>query len=121
MQIDQVDYEARLAAFRQLTPEKWREVLAAGGVHALIHRAFVHLRSGDDLALRHAAAHALTKLLQAVAGACSAESPAGESPAEMIVTRVVLPNVRRSIAAANLAVRQVRPPRPNTPSEECYL
>lgn len=68
--------------------------MTGGGALALVHRAFVDLRAGDELALRHASAQALAALLQVV--------ESGDA-----VLRAVQANLRKGVAAANLAVRQV--------------
>lgn len=61
VQIDEIDYDSRLAAYRRLTPEAWSDVLACGGTPILLQRCFQDLRNADDLALRHAAAQALSR------------------------------------------------------------
>ena len=105
-QVDEVDYEARLAAYRQLQPATWRSIVAAaaGGAAVLLQRCFLDLRNGDDLTLRHAAAQALARFLEAAAADGELQEGSAE---ERLVLKVVFASVKRSIAAQNLAVRQV--------------
>ena len=103
-QVDEVDYEARLAAYRQLQPAAWRSIVAGGGAAVLLQRCFLDLRHGDDLTLRHAAAQALARFLEAAAADGELQEGSAE---ERLVLTVVFASVKRSIAAQNLAVRQV--------------
>ena len=64
LQIDELDYEARLGAYRQLTVQKWRQLAHEGAAALLLGHALADLRNPDDLALRHAAAQALDRFLE---------------------------------------------------------
>ena len=113
-QVDEVDYEARLAAYRQLQPATWRSIGAAGGAAVLLQRCFLDLRNGDDLTLRHAAAQALARFLEAAAAEGELQEGSAE---ERLVLKVVFASVKRSIAAQNLAVRQVSRTSATAPTE----
>lgn len=68
----------------------------------LLQRAFLDLRNGEDLALRHAAAQALARAIQAA----SSLSPEEEGEKDLIA-KVIFPAAKKAINASNLAVRQV--------------
>lgn len=48
MQVDEVDYDARMAAYGRLTPEAWRG-FAGVALPPLIHQCAHDLRNPDDL------------------------------------------------------------------------
>lgn len=53
--MDEADYEARLAAYVQLTPALWA-ALPPWQAAPLVHASLADLRNPGDIALRHAAA-----------------------------------------------------------------
>lgn len=63
--VDEADYDARLASYAELSPSYWA---ASPPWHAapLVYAALAELRSADDIALRHAAAQALERLVDGV-------------------------------------------------------
>ena len=73
--MDEPDYDARLGAYSELTEAMWA---ALGPVRALplLHQCLADLRRAEDLALRHGASQALSRLVAAAAAAASA----GDAP-----------------------------------------
>lgn len=55
LQVDEADYDARLAAYAQLSPSLWAG-LQPWQAAPLVHACLADLRNPDDIALRHAAA-----------------------------------------------------------------
>lgn len=102
LQIEGLDYDARLAAYRRLDTTMWTAMASKGGAALILHRCFLDLRNPDDLALRHAAAQALQRCVQAVSHSAPAEGGACWD----LVLRVVFPLAKKAINASNLAVRQ---------------
>ncbi|KAK9818396.1 hypothetical protein WJX72_012002 [[Myrmecia] bisecta] len=119
-EVDELDYDARLAAYAQLLPSTWA---GFGRLEALplLHHCLHDLRNADDLALRHAAAQALARFVEAAAGAAGAAGAAREwtvkaSPGAgdgrpedglvVLVQRVLFPQIKKALASSNLAVRQ---------------
>ncbi len=47
MQVDEPDYDSRMAAYSRLTPPGWRALGA--GLPPLVHHCAYDLRNGDDL------------------------------------------------------------------------
>lgn len=111
-QIDELDYERRMAAYSRLTPATWQS-LSARQAAPLLHTSLHDLRNGDDLALRHAASQALSRFIEG-AVAATAESAAAEVPdgGSLLAAaqRVLFPQLKRGMPAPNLAVRQVSRP-----------
>jgi U3 small nucleolar RNA-associated protein 20 len=110
--IDDVDYEARTAAYAQLTPAAWA-ALSPLAAPPLLQHAARDLRNGDDLALRHAAAQALGHFVAAAAegargGGAAAAAAAAEaaSPPLALARRLLFPQLKRGLGASSLAVRQ---------------
>ena len=126
-QVDELDYDARLAAYRSLTPENWNTFVGSRASILLLHRVFLDLQSIDDLALRHAAAQALSNFVKtgtnnAVQSAelnglsedvknddskTNPQNAAFETKKTELIMTVVFPLTKKSVAASNLAVRQV--------------
>lgn len=114
LQIEELDYDARLGAYRRLDPSYWDSLVASGASAIVLQRCFLDLRNADDLALRHAAAQAIDRFIQ-----CGVKSrdeppsmgdPVAESSGvggEELVARVLFPAAKKAINASNLAVRQV--------------
>lgn len=115
-----MDYDARLKAYRRLSPDLWRGLVKSKTAQVLIYRAFLDLQSGDDLSLRHASSHALSNLLNCASlqkqflanGDLEGESRKNseieiEGELQNLVMKLVLPSTKRGIGASNLAVRQV--------------
>ncbi|KAL4521880.1 hypothetical protein Ndes2526B_g01987 [Nannochloris sp. 'desiccata'] len=100
-EIDEADYETRMAAYTQLNREIWAGLssLAAAPLVQLCAR---DLRSLDDLALRHAAAQALSNLIDAAAKEVESDT----SECVLLVQKQLFPQLKRSIGASSLAVRQ---------------
>jgi U3 small nucleolar RNA-associated protein 20 len=100
-EIDEADYETRMAAYTQLNSELWAGLssLAAAPLVQLCAR---DLRSIDDLALRHAAAQALSNLIDAAAKELESET----SECVLLLQKQLFPQLKRSIGASSLAVRQ---------------
>ena len=107
IQIEGLDYDARLAAYRKLDPTTWEAIALKGGAAIILQRCFLDLRNADDLALRHAAAQALDRFIQA-----ASSKPAGGGVStkggEDLVIKVVFPAAKKAVNASNLAVRQVQ-------------
>lgn len=101
VEIDEPDYETRIAAYTQLNSELWAgfSSLAAAPLVQLCAR---DLRSIDDLALRHAAAQALSNLIDAAAKNIESDT----SECALLVQKQLFPQLKRSIGASSLAVRQ---------------
>lgn len=98
-----------MAAYARLTPEAWQP-LSQRQAAALLHTCLHDLRNADDLALRHAGSQALARFVQGAAVATVAagdEPPAGGSLLSA-AQRTLFPQLKRGLAAPNLAVRQVR-------------
>lgn len=106
MQIEGLDYDARLAAYRKLDPAFWQSITTEGGAPLVLQRCFLDLRNADDLALRHAAAQALDRFIQADLRKPVDESSSPEGGTDLIA-KVVFPAAKKAINASNLAVRQV--------------
>lgn len=106
MQIEGLDYDARLAAYRKLDPAFWQSIAIKGGAPLVLQRCFLDLRNADDLALRHAAAQALDRFIQADSRKPVDESSLTEGGIDLIA-KVVFPAAKKAINASNLAVRQV--------------
>jgi len=111
-EVDEADYDARMGAYALLTPEKWTALSMLAGAPLVQHCAR-DLRNADDLALRHAAAQALGHLVTAASTAATTvasdarESDGGGLPvAIQLIQRHLMSQLRRSVAASNLAVRQ---------------
>lgn len=133
--MDERDYDRRLTAYPRLNPTTWAALLRLQAL-PLVHQALADLRDADDLALRHAASRALADLISAAAAADLSPSthpnaalrsgdistnpstePSGLSGGAtagqradlgLLVQRVLFPQIKRSLGASNLAVRQVR-------------
>lgn len=112
VQLDEPDYDQRLAAYRQLQAGAWRSFPHAGAC-ALLHRCLRDLREASDLPLRHAASQALGHFVSSLTNTdADADAEAGSMPlsqedAMKLVWKVVYPAVKSNLAAPNLAVRQV--------------
>lgn len=106
LQIEGLDHDARLAAYRKLNPSFWASVVSYGGAALLLQKCFQDLRNPDDLALRHAAAQALQRFIQAVKDTDQG-SFSGMEEGRDLVAKVVFPAAKKAINASNLAVRQV--------------
>ncbi|KAK9808411.1 hypothetical protein WJX73_001754 [Symbiochloris irregularis] len=117
-QLEEMDYDARLGAYRQLASPLWQSLPSCGAT-ALLLRSLRDLRNGSDLAIRHAASQALQAFISALPmsgasmqegdGAGSDTGPALIDPASglaRLALRVVYPAVKAQLAAPNLAVRQ---------------
>lgn len=105
-EIDEPDYERRMGAYGQLTPERWGSfsLLAAA---PLLQHCVRDLRNAEDLSLRHAAAQALEHLIAAAASAVdSSASAAEQAPVVLLVQRHLFAQLKRSVGHSNLAVRQ---------------
>jgi U3 small nucleolar RNA-associated protein 20 len=120
--LDEPDYEARLAAYAKLKPDVWAAWGRAAALPVVLS-CFHDLRNGDDLALRQAAAQALTRLVSSLAarepaaGAAGAAGALGsrsqiaisdlhEDDALRLLPRVVYPQCKAALKSASLAVRQ---------------
>ena len=77
--VDGVDYEARLDAYDELTTE-WFKRSPPAAAAPVAHHVLHELR-GKDMALRHAAAAALERLLDAAVGSAKSDDAAGETVA----------------------------------------
>ena len=77
--VDGVDYEARLDAYDELTTE-WFKRSPPAATAPVAHHVLHELR-GKDMALRHAAAAALERLLDAAVGSAKSDDAAGETVA----------------------------------------
>ena len=77
--VDGVDYEARLDAYDELTTE-WFKRSPPAAAAPVAHHVLHELR-GKDMALRHAAAAALERLLDAAVGGAKSDDAAGETVA----------------------------------------
>lgn len=112
MQIDEPDYTVRLAAYEALSSAGGWPGLRRWQASPLLHSALHDLRNPDDLALRHSAAQALARFLDAAAaeekeksGSAAEEDAEGLVP---LVQRLLFPQIKKALSAPNLAVRQVR-------------
>ncbi len=77
-QVDEPDYDARLGAYAELVPAAWARLGAARAL-PLLHHCLADLRRPDDLALRHAASQALSRLVTAAAGADAGAAGSGQA------------------------------------------
>ena len=77
--VDGVDYDARLDAYDELTTE-WFKRSPPAAAAPVAHHVLHELR-GKDMALRHAAAAALERLLDAAVGGAKSDDAAGETVA----------------------------------------
>ena len=77
--VDGVDYDARLDAYDELTTE-WFKRSPPAAAAPVAHHVLHELR-GKDMALRHAAAAALERLLDAAVGSAKSDDAAGETVA----------------------------------------
>ena len=126
LQVDELDYDARLAAFRKLNPENWSAFIHKDTCHVLLYRAFLDLQSASDLALRHASAQALAHFISSASTGGSlvglddlenatrhqAEGLAQNAnsmgrPGNGLIMGLIFSSTKKGIAASNLAVRQV--------------
>ena len=107
MQIEGLDYDARLGAYRKLDPESWKDIASKGGAPIILQRCFLDLRNADDLALRHAAAQALDRYIQAAASKLADGDVSTEGSHDLVI-KVVFPAAKKAVNASNLAVRQVQ-------------
>lgn len=71
LQVDEPDYDARLGAYAELTEATWA-ALGPARAPPLLHQCLADLRRAEDLALRHGASQALSRLVAAAAAAASA-------------------------------------------------
>jgi U3 small nucleolar RNA-associated protein 20 len=112
--VDGVDYDARLDAYDELTTE-WFQTSPPAAAAPVAHHVLHELR-GKDMALRHAAAAALERLLDAAVGSAKSDDAAGETAAAVtpatsittlgdVVMRVVAPGVRGLLRAPDQATR----------------
>ena len=69
--MDEPDYDARLGAYAELTEAAWA-ALGPARAPPLLHQCLADLRRAEDLALRHGASQALSRLVAASAAAASA-------------------------------------------------
>ena len=130
--IDEFDYDERMRGYLALTPEAWRQFTTTIAVAPLIQQCARDLRNPDDLALRHAAAQALSQLIDS----SSADSGSGSDEKEgeqqgggkkkntrkkgsthstattvetvviPSIQRVLFPQLKKSVGDPSLAVRQ---------------
>ena len=102
-ELDEPDYEARMAAYGKLTVDTWSglSVLSAA---PLVQHCARDLRNGDDLALRHAAAQSLSELIDAAGVEANSSAASGECVT--LVQKQLFPQLKRSVGASSLAVRQ---------------
>jgi U3 small nucleolar RNA-associated protein 20 len=121
-ELDEPDYDARMAAYSRLKPDVWAGATPLS-LPPLLHTCLRDLKNGDDLALRHAAAQGLARFVTA------AEAEAGfaavdpnnsisiddsangrDTLAPGVLTsaarRVLFPQLTRGLASPSLAVRQ---------------
>ena len=123
--MDELDYDARLAAFRKLNPENWSAFIHNDTCHVLLYRAFLDLQSASDLALRHASAQALAHFISSASTGGSlvglddlenatrhqaeglAQNATVGRPGSGLIMGLIFSSTKKGIAASNLAVRQV--------------
>ncbi|PSC76593.1 small subunit processome component 20-like protein [Micractinium conductrix] len=110
-EIDEMDYEKRMAAYACLTPDAWA-AMAARQAAPLLHTCLHDLRNADDLALRHAASQALARFIEGAAAATDAAGGAtacAATPPDSLLAatqRLLFPQLKRGLPAPNIAVRQ---------------
>lgn len=110
-EIDEGDYDRRMAAYAALLPAAWA-ALTARQAAPLLHQCLHDLRNAGDLALRHAGAQALARFVEAAAAEASqAGAPPGGGELESAAQRILFPQLKKGMSASNLAVRQVSPSR----------
>ncbi|KAL0018407.1 hypothetical protein WJX79_009395 [Trebouxia sp. C0005] len=102
--IGEMDYDSSLAAYNELQTGFWMDLKKNQGL-PLMHQCFWDLRNPDDLALRHAAAQALSRCL-AAAQQQQQQGEAEEGGALGLVQQLMFNLAKKGITAANLAVRQ---------------
>lgn len=97
-ELDTVDYETRLAAFKKITESWWCQISTSAATPVLFNLLY-ELRRADDLALRQSAADAISRLVGAMHGNA-------KDTLEPLRGRILIPQLRAHIAASSLAVRQ---------------
>ncbi|KAL0035339.1 hypothetical protein WJX77_001780 [Trebouxia sp. C0004] len=102
--IGEMDYDSSLAAYSELQTGFWMELKKTQGL-PLMHQCFWDLRNPDDLALRHAAAQALSRCL-AAASQQQQQGKSEEGSALGLVQQLMFNLAKKGMTAANLAVRQ---------------
>jgi U3 small nucleolar RNA-associated protein 20 len=127
--LDEPDYNARLATYAQLQQALWQRCGRLAALPLLL-QAFFDARNEGDLALRQAAASALTRAVRAFAtldaASCEQQQQAAADAAAMqvdappgggnaaaaaddplrLLPRVVYPQIKVGLRCASLAVRQ---------------
>ena len=107
--IDEPDYDKRLSTYSKMLTSFWMDVPYLGGA-PLVYHCCKDLRNPDDLSLRQAAYQALQNLVDAAAQSASIERHDRDESMEVaplrLVQRILFPQVKRSIGASSLAVRQ---------------
>jgi U3 small nucleolar RNA-associated protein 20 len=121
--LDDPDYSRRMGCYSQLQPQIWMRYSRLQALPLLL-QGFFDLRNGDDLAIRQAAASALTKAVEAMAQleqqqqGLDSEQPAEGAAAAAVVgqlgpddplrllPRVLYPQAKSGLRSNNLAVRQ---------------
>ncbi|KAL0044331.1 hypothetical protein WJX82_000142 [Trebouxia sp. C0006] len=105
--IGEMDYDSSLAAYSELHTGFWIELKKKQGL-PLMHQCFWDLRNPDDLALRHAAAQALSRCLAAASQQQQQQQQgeAEEGGALGLVQQLMFNLAKKGMTAANLAVRQ---------------
>ncbi|KAL4434124.1 hypothetical protein ABPG75_000565 [Micractinium tetrahymenae] len=106
-EIDELDYERRMAGYSRLLPDAWQP-MAARQATPLVHTCLHDLRNADDLALRHAASQALSRFIEGAAAAMAAGGAAAGGADSLLLAaqKVLFPQLKRGLPAPNLAVRQ---------------
>ncbi|PRW58885.1 small subunit processome component 20-like protein [Chlorella sorokiniana] len=112
-EIDELDYERRMAAYSRLLPAAWQP-LSVRQAAPLLHTCLHDLRNAEDLALRHAASQALSRFIEGAAaateaaGAAALAAAAAQEAGSLLpaAQRVLFPQLKRGLPAPNLAVRQ---------------
>ncbi|KAK9840687.1 hypothetical protein WJX84_003409, partial [Apatococcus fuscideae] len=115
--VDELDYDRRMEAYGKLDIAFWSAATPLETT-LLLHRCVADLRNAGDLSLRHSAAQALARFVDAAKAMhvpasgdpSSTETmepdPAGLQGLALVQHRVLMPYVKHGSADANLAVRQ---------------
>jgi U3 small nucleolar RNA-associated protein 20 len=115
--LDEPDYTMRLGCYSHLQPPAWQAFSRLQALPLLL-QGYYDLRDESDLALRQAAATALTNAVRAFAALDSQQQQQGQDPQQQqqqqqqrddplrLLPRVVYPQLKGGLRSSNLSVRQ---------------
>lgn len=107
VELDEPDYDVRIASYRKLTPTLWSSISIVAGAPLVQHCAR-DLRNNDDLALRHAASQAMMHLITAAAAGWTTSPGKGSAGAALQGEATQKP-VAHAAVSSSLPARGVAP------------